>query len=153
MTFARRNFGLGLMIGFLVMGISMILMKLALADAPAVAATVVPIQDWLGQALALGKDWKAMGVWAVLAGLVNLLINASKTELIGGLFHKLSDNAQVLLILGLSTVLAGVTVLAKGGTLADAAIATLQSAAGAMFFQEFFNRVIKKPEPVPGGGK
>jgi hypothetical protein len=155
MTIAKRNFGIGLLIGFLITGFFMFLMRAALADTPValVPTQALPIQDWLGQALALGKSWKSVGVWAVLAGVVNLLVNASKTELLGNLFHKLSDNAQVLLILGLSTAAAGLTVLAKGGTLADAAVASLQSAAGAMFFQEFFNRVIRKQDASPGGMK
>ena len=109
---------------------------------PAVFASdgTLPLTDWL--ASIFSANWKGLSAWGVVGLVIKLLVDATKTELLGGLFKKLPDAAQVLLILGLSTLSVGVGVLATGGSWGQGVSAIVQSSAAAMFINEVLKRVL-----------
>lgn len=96
---------------------------------------------WIAEALQLGKSWRQIGTIGALVVLVNLLTNATKTKVLDGLFHKLPDGAQLILVLALSTLSAGLVAAYNGGGWADFIGTSLQSASGAMLLNEVLKRM------------
>jgi hypothetical protein len=104
------------------------------------AAAPIPLGDYLKSVIDAVKSFHGLGVWASAALVVNLLVNATKAEVLGAWFHKLSDAAQTFIVLGLSVISVGVAVLAAGGSWISAVTAVLQSAAGATLLHELWTR-------------
>jgi hypothetical protein len=102
---------------------------------------VTPFPDWLSQVFQLGRDWKSLGTLGAIAVAVKLLVDATKTDLLGGFFKKLPGGAQILVVMGLATVSVGLTVLIKGGSWVDVLSAVIQSSSAAVFLHEVLKQV------------
>lgn len=101
----------------------------------------VPFLDWLKNALTLGASWGKVALWTFIAAAVKLLVDATKTDLLGNLFHKLGDTGQILLINLLSVLSVGTTALASGVAPLDALMAAVGSAGGAMLLHEAWTAI------------
>lgn len=101
----------------------------------------IPLLDWLKSALSLGASWGKVALWSFIAAAVKLLVDATKTDFLGNLFHKLGDTGQVLLINVLSVLTVGTTALATGVAPLDALMAAVGSAGGAMLLHEAWTAI------------
>ena len=114
-----------------------------------IAADVVPVPqpvegsftDWLQHAITLFKDWKTLGIWAGIAAVVKLVVDATNTQFLGGLFDKLGPAGKALLIAVAGCLVAGTTVLASGGSVVEAVGAALASSGGAVALNELIKLI------------
>lgn len=111
------------------------------------ADPLLPIGDWLKDALQLGLTWKSLGTWGALGALLMLVVNATKTEVLSSLFDKLGSVGKRLLVLLLSAVVGGLPVLAAGGSVVDFLGAMFGGAAGAMLLHELVSAILEALKP------
>lgn len=112
----------------------------------------VGIGAFLMEAWSAMRNLQSMGTVTGFIVLINLIINFTKTTYGGKFFHKLSDSTQILFILAMSALVVGLTAISQGVGLGVAIDLVLKSAAGSMFLQEFYARVIKTLFKGPAGG-
>ena len=100
--------------------------------------------EWILAVLSFGKG-VAGGVtgWALIAGALKLLVDATKLPILGGIFDKLGSVGKLMVVNGAAAALVGVSALASGASLMDALAATVASSAGAVFLNEIV-KAIKK---------
>jgi hypothetical protein len=99
------------------------------------------LPEWIASAVILVKDWKTLGIFAGLAAGVKLLVDGTKVL---GLFHKLSDIGQMLVIGAVATLSVGLMAKAQGASWIAAGVAAFQSASGAMLLNELVSAIWKK---------
>lgn len=101
----------------------------------------VPIGDFLMQLFNLVKDWKTLGTIGLVSAVLVLVVQATKTQYLGGLFDKLGPVGKRLLVLGISAVLVGLPVFVAGGSFVSGIAAILGSSAGAVFLNELLKAI------------
>lgn len=100
-----------------------------------------PLGDFLMSLFNLLKDWKTLGTMGVVSAVLLLIVQATKTQFLGGFFDKLGAVGKRLLVLGISAVMVGLPVLMQGGTVVAALAAILGSSAGAVFLNELLKAI------------
>lgn len=113
------------------------------------AADVVPMPtedgsllEWILAVLAFAKGAASgMGGWAIVAGLLKLVVDATKTQLLGGFFDKLGSVGKLLVVTGASALLVGVSALASGASFWEALAAVVASSSGAVFLNEIIKAI------------
>lgn len=137
---------------FFAMQITMMGHSLALADA--VTASPVPtgvatlaFSDWITEIFSLTKTWGTLGNYGAILAVLKILMDATKTDFLGNLYDKLTVGSQIAVMAGLSAATVGVGILATGGNLAAAAVAVIQSSAGAMIVHWIVGLIYKPATP------
>ena len=129
----------------------MVFLVLFLAPLLVMAADVVPLPmedgsllEWILAVLAFAKGAASgMTGWAIIAGILKLVVDATKTQILGGFFDKLGSVGKLLVVTGASAVLVGVSALASGASFWEALAAVVASSSGAVFLNEII-KAIKK---------